>query len=85
MHDRKNTPSIGVKHILISIVFNIPIIGWMLRDLHLGRDSAMGFFGANILMLWLLAGFLWGITGALAGAYVILPLYALVLLTIMRS
>lgn len=85
MHDSKNTPASGVQQILLSTLFYIPIVGWMLRDLHLGRDSAVGFFGANILMLWLLAGFSWGITGALAGAYIILPLYALVLLTIMRS
>ena len=85
MHDSKNVPVKGLKQNLISILFTLPVLGWMLLDIHVGRDSALGFFGANILMLWILSGFLWGITGVLAGAYIILPLYALVLLTIMRS
>lgn len=85
MHDSTQAPAIGVKQFLLTTLFNMPIIGWLLKDLHHGRDSAMGFFGANILMLWLIAGLTWGIAGALAGAYVLLPLYGLILLTIMRT
>lgn len=85
MHDSTQTPAIGVKQMISSFMFSLPIIGWILKDLHFGRDSAMGFFGANILMLWLLSSLIWGIAGALAGAYVLLPLYAVILLTIMRS
>ncbi len=85
MHDNKKMPKKSVKQLLLNTLFALPLIGWMLRDLHSGRDSAMAFFGTNIIMLWSLAGFLWGITGVLAGAYILLPLYALILLTIMRS
>ena len=85
MHDSRQSPAIGVKQIIFRILFNLPVIGWLLKDLHHGQDSAMGFFGANILMLWLIAGLTWGIAGALAGAYVLLPLYGIILLTIMRT
>lgn len=84
MHDSTQAPTIGAKQLLMRIVFSLPLIGWALKDLHLGKDSAMTYFGANILMLWLFAGLMWGITGALAGAYILLPLYGIALLTIMR-
>lgn len=84
MHDSTQAPENGAKQFLLSILFNIPVVGWMLRDLTGGRESALGFFGANVLMLWLLAGLIFGIPGMLGGAYILLPLYALILLTIMR-
>jgi len=74
-----------IQRFLLTILFSLPLIGQMLRDLRSGRDSALGFFGANILMAWLFAGLMWGIPGMLAGAYVLLPCAAVCLLTIMRA
>lgn len=70
---------------LLKVLLNMPIIGQMMTDIRNGRDSALGYFGLNIAMLWLIAGFTWGLTGVLAGAYFLLPCYFVILLTMMRS
>lgn len=74
-----------LKRAAVVALFSFPIIGHMLKDLRGGRDSALGFFGANLLMAWLFAGLMWGIPGMLAGAYVLLPCAGISLLTIMRT
>ena len=72
------------KPLLSFLILNVPVLGWMLRDVKAGRESALGFFGLNITMLWLIAGFTFGIPGMLFGAYIMLACAALWLLTIMR-
>lgn len=74
-----------LKRVAIAALFALPIVGQMLKDLRDGRDSALGFFGANLLMAWLFAGLMWGIPGMLAGAYILLPCAGISLLTIMRT
>lgn len=46
-------------------------------------DEAFLFFLLNIILLWVIAGFVWGIAGVLAVAYALVPTVFALLLGIM--
>jgi|GEM_PF-1733867 len=55
------------------VLFALSLIGPLAKDAKMGGDTAVAFFALNIILLWVLAGFTFGIAGVLAGAYVLLP------------
>ncbi len=50
----------------------LPLVGTLLRDAA-KSDEALIFAILNAVMLWVVAGFVWGITGVLAVALVLAP------------
>ncbi|WP_020399628.1 hypothetical protein [Kordiimonas gwangyangensis] len=50
----------------------LPLVGALLRDAA-KSDEALIFALLNAIMLWVIAGFVWGITGVLAVALVLAP------------
>ena len=71
--------------LLLRTFFMVPVIGQMASDIRRGEESAIIYFGANIAMLWLIVGLTWGIAGFLGGAYILVPCYFIILLTMMRG
>jgi hypothetical protein len=54
------------------MLYRVPLAGALIRDA--GRsDNAQAFFALNIILLWVLAGFFFGIAGVLAVAYMLVP------------
>jgi hypothetical protein len=67
----------------MSLVFHVPVFGWMLRDAIYGRESARSFFAVNILLLAGLAVWVFGYPAVIVIALAGVPLCfaALVALT----
>ena len=62
----------------------IPLIGSLLRDA--GKsDEALIFALLNAAMLWVMAGFIWGIAGVLAVALCLVPIVLGTVITMMLS
>jgi len=55
------------------MLFSLPLIGGMVKDA--GRsDEALIFAILNLIMLWAVAGFIWGLSGVLAVALILAPI-----------
>jgi len=61
---------------MLRVLFSVPLIGWMIRDAVRGSDESRAWFLANIALLWIWSGVLFGYPGviipALAAAGVML-------------
>ena len=64
----------------MSLIYRIPLFGWMLRDAFHGREDAPLWFALNIIGLWFLSFLAFGYAGLIIPA---LAMVALVLGTIL--
>ncbi|SDE68904.1 hypothetical protein [Kordiimonas lacus] len=78
-----DTVQIAPRPFWAKLLFALSVIGPLLKDVKMGGDTAVVFFALNMIMLWVLAGFTFGIAGVLAGAYVLVPLVFAWLLGVM--
>lgn len=53
---------------MLSILYRIPLFGWMLRDALEGREDAPVWFAANVAMLWGLSFIVFGYAGLIVPA-----------------
>ncbi|MFC4348094.1 hypothetical protein ACFO5Q_09585 [Kordiimonas lipolytica] len=58
----------------VKLLFAFSLIGPLLKDAKIGGDTAVAFFALNMVLLWVIAGFVFGMAGVLAGAYILVPL-----------
>lgn len=68
---------------LTRLLFAIPVLGWMLRDVAEGDEQALGWFALSIAALLAIAGLTFGLPGLVAGmlAAAALTLGAILLIT----
>ncbi|MEM7545869.1 MAG: hypothetical protein AAF367_10065 [Pseudomonadota bacterium] len=69
----------------LRLLLSIPVLGWMIRDMLQGRDSAIGFFAVNYALIVLVTTLVWGlpmlVLGATGGAFAMM----IILIMITRS
>ncbi len=75
--------NINIGQFFQKLFFMLPIIGPMVREVKEGGEGVFIIFLLNVAMLWIMAGIKWGLMGVVGGAYVMLPLYAMVFITLM--
>ncbi len=56
---------------LSTIIYNIPVIGWMLRSAAKGDDSEKIFLLLNFVMIWAMAVIFWGLPAVIYPAVVL--------------
>ena len=56
---------------LSTIIYNIPVIGWMLKSAAKGDDSEKIFLLLNFVMIWVLAIMFWGLPAVIYPAVVL--------------
>lgn len=69
----------------LRLLFATPVIGWMLRDVAFGRDSAAGFFGFNIAAAALIATMIWGLPALVVSALCAACLIGVMLIAITQG
>jgi len=55
---------------LSTIIYNIPVIGWMLKSAAKGDDSEKIFLLLNFVMIWAMAVIFWGLPAVIYPAVV---------------
>ena len=55
---------------LSTLIYNIPIIGWMLRSAAKGGDSEKIFFLLDVIMIWVMAIIFFGLPAVIYPAVV---------------
>lgn len=65
------------------LIYAIPILGWMLKDVVHGDSDNIWYFLATLFCLWVLSAMTWGYPGIIVPALIAVPLVfvGLVLLT----
>jgi len=68
---------------LIRLLFAIPVLGWMLRDVAEGDDHALGWFALSLAALLAIAALSFGLPGLVVGmlAAAVLTLGTILLIT----
>jgi len=56
---------------LSTIIYNIPVLGWMLKSAAKGDDSEKIFLLLNFVMIWVLAIMFWGLPAVIYPAVVL--------------
>ena len=74
---------LNIGELFQKLFFLIPILGPMVREVKEGGEGMFIGFLINVAMLWIMAGIQWGLMGVVGGAYVLLPLYFVILFTLM--
>ena len=67
------------------ILFSIPILGWMLKDVMHGDSDNIYFFLLAIVSLWGIAILQFGLLGLMIPALVLVPVVFLTLIVITRG
>lgn len=67
------------------IIFAIPVIGWMLKDVVYGDDDNIWYFIATIVSCWLIATLMFGLPGLVLPAIVKAPLMIVVLILMLNG
>ena len=62
--------------------YSIPVIGSFFKELSDPNSDATLYFLLNIILIWILAGFTWGIQGVFAIALCLVPTMFIVILCI---
>tara|TARA_E500000318_G_scaffold99408_1_gene101424 strand:- start:647 stop:874 length:228 start_codon:yes stop_codon:yes gene_type:complete len=63
----------------------IPVIGWCLRDLKTGGESAFTFFLVNCGLLWILSAVFFGYPGIIIPALCAVPVMFVLLILLTRG
>ncbi|NVJ97231.1 MAG: hypothetical protein HWE25_03705 [Alphaproteobacteria bacterium] len=58
---------------VLRTLFALSLLGPLIKDAREGGDNSLMFFTINLVLVWVLSGFLWGIAGVLAIAYLLVP------------
>jgi len=66
----------------MTLLHRLPLLGALIKDAS-RNDNAQFFFALNIILVWAIAGFSFGVAGILAVAYLLVPTVFIVLLGIM--
>lgn len=61
------------------LIYAIPIFGWMLKDVVHGDPDNIYYFMATLVMMWILAGMIFGYPGIIIPAVI----YAIVILALL--
>lgn len=69
----------------LNILYAVPIIGWIVRDLLEGDDHQIWYFLAGAVSLWGIAILIWGLPGLLLPALAMVPVVFIILLLITRG
>ncbi|MAS41865.1 hypothetical protein SAMN05444336_10254 [Albimonas donghaensis] len=67
---------------MLNLIYRVPLIGWMIRDAMEGEEDAPVWFAVNLLMLWVLAGVIFGIQGVAMLALIATPIVFGLILTV---
>lgn len=67
------------------LVYAIPVLGWMLKDVVHGDPDNVYYFAFAILCLWAISGLLFGLPGLVLPALGFAPLIALTLFALTRG
>lgn len=64
-------------------LFTLSLFGPLIKDARDGGTNSLLFFMINLVLVWVLSGFFWGIAGVLAIAYLLVPVAFALMLGIM--
>lgn len=64
----------------IRLFYWVPLIGWMLRDAFEGREGAVVWFLANLVMLWVLAVMFFSYPAVIIPAIAAVPIVFVILI-----
>ena len=67
------------------LLFAIPLVGWMARDVADGRPEDLGYTAAAIVSMWGCSALLFGLPGLYIPALMMVPVMFLVLILISRG
>jgi hypothetical protein len=67
------------------LIFNIPILGWLLKEAAHGPASVKTMFLINVKMLWLLAILIFGYPAIIIPALILVPTMFVVLFIITKG
>lgn len=82
---RKVKPDRKDMLMLSAVVYRIPLIGWMLKEAVLGSTTAKVLFIVNLVLIWLLAIYLFGYPAIILPALAAVPAMFVVLILIMMG
>lgn len=68
---------------LLRALFTLSLFGPLVKDARHGGTNSLLFFMINLVLMWVLSGFIWGIAGVLAIAYALVPTAFALMLGIM--
>lgn len=71
--------------IMLNLVYHIPIFGWMLKEAAKGSETARVLFLINMVLIWLLAIFLFGYPAIIIPALVAVPTIFVMLIAITKG
>ncbi|NVJ71557.1 MAG: hypothetical protein HWE08_14450 [Alphaproteobacteria bacterium] len=78
-----DTAQIAPRPFWFKLLFALSVLGPLLKDANTGGDTSIFFFAVNLILVWALCGFMWGIAGVLAVAYILVPTVFSIILGIM--
>jgi hypothetical protein len=67
------------------MIYAVPVIGWMIKDLIHGDADNIYYFLAGVVCLWIIAGLLFGLVGIAIPAVLAGPLILVILVAITRG
>lgn len=67
---------------MLRVIYRIPLIGRMIREAMEGDDTAALWFVANLVMIWILAGLVFGLQGIALLALIATPIVFGLILTV---
>jgi hypothetical protein len=70
---------------MLNLFYSVPFIGWMVRDLRTGGESAFTYFLINCGLLWILSAVLFGYPGIIIPALCAVPVMFTLLLLLTRG
>ena len=70
---------------MLSIVYHVPVVGWMLKEAMTGSDTARVLFVVNLMLAWLLAAITFGYPGIIIPALAAVPTMFVILISITKG
>lgn len=67
------------------ILFSIPVIGWILRDLIHGDEDTVWYLLAGLVSLWIISALTWGLPGLVLPAVAAVPVCLVLIVMITRG
>nr|WP_316655951.1 hypothetical protein [uncultured Gellertiella sp.] len=70
---------------MLKLVYHVPVVGWVLKEAAGGSDTAKVLFVLNLVLLWLLAIFVFGYPAIILPALAAVPAMFAILILITKG
>lgn len=67
------------------LIFAIPVLGWILKDVKNGQDANIWYHIITVISLWMISGLTFGIVGIAIPAVLMVPVIFTLLILISRG